>query len=91
MIPYQTKAILLGGSSSDELLKKTRRLQYFAAAIDLILNCRNSPVSKENPNAPAEILHRFYGLTQEKYLFCVQIKEIKSTGKKFLMSIFPPA
>lgn len=66
------------------------RLEYFAAAIDLIKNSRNSPISKENPNNREEILHRFAGLTREKELFFVQVKENKRTGKKFLMSAFSP-
>lgn len=69
---------------------RTKRLKFFAAAIDLIEHNRYEPVSKENPNERGELLHRFYGLTKEKKLFCVQIKEDKKTGAKFLMSIFPP-
>lgn len=69
---------------------RTKRLKYFLAAIELIEYCRHEPVSKENPNARGEIFHRFYGLTKEKHLFCVQIKEMKQTGSKYLMSIFPP-
>lgn len=69
---------------------RVNRLKYFAAAIDLIRNSRNHPVSKENPNNPSEILHRFAGLTKGKELFFVQIKEVKRTGKKYLMSVFGP-
>ena len=69
---------------------KTKRLRYFSAAVDLIQNCRNHPISKENPNEHDELLHRFYGLTVEKFLFCVQIKEEKRSGAKYFMSVFPP-
>jgi len=51
-----------------------KRLKYFAAAVDLIKNSKNHPVSKENPNKRTEIVHRFAGLTKEKELFFVQIK-----------------
>lgn len=69
---------------------RTKRLKYFSAAIELIEHGRHEPISKENPNGSGEILHRFYGLTRESQLFCVQIKETKRTGAKYLMSIFPP-
>jgi hypothetical protein len=59
---------------------RTKRLKYFLAAIELIKCGRHEPLSKENPNISGEILHRFYGLTRENKLFCVQIKEIKRTG-----------
>ena len=69
--------------------ERTKRLQYFACAIDLIKNSRNQPTSKENPNKSGEILHRFAGLTKQKELFFVQIKENKKSGNKYLMSVFP--
>ncbi|KKQ98093.1 MAG: hypothetical protein UT23_C0005G0016 [Candidatus Woesebacteria bacterium GW2011_GWA1_39_12] len=68
---------------------RIERLKYFEATLDLIKNSKNAPESKDNPNNIDEILHRFAGLTKEKELFMVQIKENKRTGKKFLMSIFP--
>ena len=46
-------------------------------------------MSKENPNRRSEIVHRFAGITAEKDLFFVQIKEEKRTGQKWLMSVFP--
>lgn len=49
---------------------RTARLKYFHAALDLIKNTHHHPISKENPNRREEILHRFYGLTREKFLFC---------------------
>lgn len=66
-----------------------RRLKYFGCAIELIQESRFAPKSKENPNNPSEILHRFYGSTAEKDAFYVQIKEDKRTGQKFLISTFP--
>jgi len=69
--------------------ERVRRLKYFGCALGLIKNSRNDPISFENPCRHAEILHRFAGLSKEKELFYVQIKENKKTNKKYLMSIFP--
>ncbi len=66
-----------------------RRLKYFAAALELIQRSKFDPSSKENPNKPNEILHRFAGSTAEKELFYVQIKEDKQTGQKYFISVFP--
>ncbi|KKQ80600.1 MAG: hypothetical protein UT02_C0005G0011 [Parcubacteria group bacterium GW2011_GWC2_38_7] len=68
---------------------RVRRMKYFACAIDLIKNSKINPASKENPNKKNELLHRFYGITNDKDLFCVQIKEDKKKGQKFLLSVFP--
>jgi len=56
----------------------------------LIKNIRLEPTSKQNPNKPKEILHRFAGLTKDKEIFYVQIKEDKNTDKKYFMSVFSP-
>ncbi len=72
---------------------KTRRVKYFACAIELIEKSHFAPISKKNPNNFSETLHRFYGVTADNELFCVQIKEDIKGGKiksqKFLMSTFP--
>ncbi len=68
---------------------KTRRLKFFACGLELIQNSKYEPTSKENPNKPSEILHRFIGITRNKEIFKVQIKEDKQSGEKFLISIFP--
>ena len=70
--------------------QRFKRLKYFKAAIDLIKNSRNKPISKLNPNNKNEVLHRFAGLTKNKELFYVQIKEETKKGKKYFMSCFPP-
>jgi CRISPR/Cas system-associated endoribonuclease Cas2 len=57
--------------------------------LDLIQNSKFEPTSKENPNKRSEILHRFAGITSEKDLFFVQIKENKQSGTKWFMSVFP--
>lgn len=69
---------------------RNRRLKYYPCAIDLIRNSRLEPISKQNPNKPTEILHRFAGLTKGKEVFYVQIKEDKKTNKKYFISVFPP-
>jgi hypothetical protein len=68
---------------------RARRIKYFSAGIDLIQNSRFEPVSKENVDRRSEILHRFTGVTREKEIFFVQIKENKNNDQKFLISIFP--
>jgi hypothetical protein len=55
---------------------RIRRLKYFPAAIDLIQNSKFEPKSKENPNKPGEILHRFSGITKSNHLFHVQVKDL---------------
>ncbi len=68
--------------------ERIKRLKYFEAALDLIRNSKNHPFSRQNPNKESEIFHRFEGLTKDKELFCVQIKEDKQNGKKYFMSCF---
>ena len=68
---------------------RTRRLQFFETAIELIEKSRCLPRSVENPNKRSEWLHRFAGITPHKELFYVQIKEDKISGKKYLISFFP--
>lgn len=66
-----------------------RRMKYLPCAIELVRNSRFHPTSMQNPNKPAETLHRFSGITKSNKRFMVQIKEFKQTGRKELMSIFP--
>ena len=68
--------------------ERTKRLNLFPCAIDLIKYSSQEPTSKENPQKRHEILHRFSGITTEKKLFQVQIKENKKTGQKWFMSTF---
>lgn len=68
---------------------KTRRVKYFPCAIELLQNTKFDPASKENPNEKTEILHRFTGITSEKEIFFVQVKEDKKTAQKYLVSVFP--
>ena len=68
---------------------RMRRMKFFNCAIELIEHSKFEPTSKENPNKPTEILHRFAGITKNNDLFFVQIKEEKRTGEKWLLSVFP--
>lgn len=68
---------------------RIRRMRYFGCAIELIENSRCLPISKQNPNKSVEMLHRFFGMTSEGEVFCVQIKENKKNKQKALISIFP--
>lgn len=69
--------------------ERLRRLRYFAAALEVIRSSRNQPESRQNPAKKIEILHRFSGLTKDKELFYVQVKERKPKGTKQLVSVFP--
>ncbi|MGB2787403.1 MAG: hypothetical protein WBB94_03405 [Candidatus Saccharimonadaceae bacterium] len=68
---------------------RKRRLKYYAAAIDLLNNSRIEPTRKPNPNGKQEIVYRFYGVTKDSELFCVQVKQ-DSKGNKYFMSVFSP-
>jgi hypothetical protein len=68
---------------------RTRRTKYFECGLELIQNSRVKPTSKENPNKKSETLHRFLGMTPDKKLFAVQIKENVQNKNKWLISIFP--
>jgi len=68
---------------------RMRRMKYFACGLELIVKSRFEPISKENPNRPIEILHRFYGLTPTNKRFSVQIKEDKRTAERHLISVYP--
>jgi len=69
--------------------ERVKRLRYFKASVEVIKESRNHPVSIDNPHKKGEILHRFVGLTKDKELFYVQIKENKRIGQKYFMSCFP--
>lgn len=68
---------------------KVRRVKYFPCAIELIKNTHFNPIVKDNPNKKSEILHRFIGITSDKEVFLVQIKENKNNNEKYLISVFP--
>jgi hypothetical protein len=70
------------------LRDQTRRLKFFACALDLIRNCQEKPKTKKNPNNPSQILHRFTGVTHKGLRFAIQIREERN-GQKSLVSFFP--
>jgi len=69
--------------------ERMRRLKYFAAACELIRSSKVGPVEKTESFEKRETLYRFTGLTAEKELFYVQIKEDKRK-RKYFMSCFGP-
>lgn len=69
--------------------EKVRRVKFYACALELIRNSKLDPESKQNVDKKSEILHRFTGITSEKEIFFVQIKENKTNNQKYLISIFP--
>ena len=70
---------------------RLERLKYFYAAVELVQKSKNKPLIKINPNKPKEFFYRFAGLTKERELFFVQIKENSKTKCKYFMSCFPPS
>lgn len=68
--------------------QRFERLQLFTVSMEVIKSSRNAPLSQDNPTNRNEILHRFAGLTKDKKLFYVQIKEDKRRGHKYFMSAF---
>lgn len=69
--------------------ERKRRLVYLPCALELIQGNKNAPVSMVNPAKKSELLHRFMGITKEKEVFYVQIKENVNTDRKEFMSVFP--
>lgn len=68
---------------------RKRRIRYYPCAIELIRHSHINSISTDNPNNPSEILHKFSGITPDKNIFYVQIRENKRNNQKHLMSIFP--
>lgn len=68
---------------------RVRRMKFFGCAVELIQNSHFKPKTTADPNKTMEMLHRFYGLTADNELFCVQIKENIKKKQKFLISVFP--
>lgn len=68
---------------------RLRRMRLLSCAIELIKKSRLEPISYSNPNKPSEILYRFSGINPSNELFIVQVKENKTTKKKWFISVFP--
>ncbi|MBI5754090.1 hypothetical protein HZA40_03040 [Candidatus Peregrinibacteria bacterium] len=75
--------------SKENRADRTRRMKFLPCSIELIRKSHVQPISKDNPNKNGELLHRFAGLSIEKELFFVQVKEDKKSGKKWFISCFP--
>jgi hypothetical protein len=69
--------------------ERMRRLRFFKAAVELIKYSKAKPFIKTNPNKPGEKFYKFAGLTAEKEIFFIQVKEDKK-GRKYFMSCFGP-
>ena len=69
--------------------ERRRRLQLLPCAIELIQKSRNEPESITNTSKITELFHRFTGVTKNKEIFFVQIKENRRTDRKEFMSVFP--
>lgn len=74
---------------SKNIQDRFRRLRFYNAAIELIINSSCKPESKQDPNDGGVILHRFTGRVVSGEWFCVQIKEGIRTGSKHFISVFP--
>jgi hypothetical protein len=68
---------------------RTRRLNYYGCALDLVKNSSIDPVSKLNPKKSSETLHRFFGKTKSGDIFCVQVVENIKNKNRYLISVFP--
>ena len=68
---------------------RVRRLKYYECALDVIKNSKLEPIIEKNQYKSQEMLYRFGGMTKDKELFIVQIKENTKNDQKFFMSVFP--
>ncbi|HUD07273.1 MAG TPA: hypothetical protein VMR34_05280 [Candidatus Saccharimonadales bacterium] len=66
-----------------------RRAKLFVCAIDLIRHNTLDPDTIYTYTNMNVSLHRFYGQTKDGFMFCVQIRENKQSGRKDFMSAFP--
>lgn len=67
---------------------RTKRLELFNAAIDLLRNTHEAPETIFKKDDLSVLLHRFYGVSRDGVQFCVQVKQEKRTGRKDFMSVF---
>ena len=70
------------------LKERTKRLQLYNAAIDLLRNTRCEPETLFSKDDMSNLTHRFYGVTKEGVEYCVQVKQNKRSGRKDLISVF---
>jgi hypothetical protein len=67
---------------------RIRRIVFFTAAIDLLMNTRYSPNIEPSKKNKSEIWYTFYGETKSGEKFAVHLKK-NQRGNKYLMSVFP--
>lgn len=75
--------------TKQNLNDKTRRLKFFACAIELIQKTKCKPDIRMVPGDKKILLYRFAGSTPNNDLFFVQIKEDLKSKKKYFISVFP--
>lgn len=69
--------------------EQLRRVRLYKAAIDLVRNTVQNPITIQDSTQADIMLHRFYGVTRDGVNFCVQVKQNQRSGRKDLMSAFP--
>ena len=57
-------------------LIRTLRLKYLTAGFELVEKSRIPPSSRDNPNNENEILHRFEGITRDKFQFFSDLESL---------------
>ena len=68
---------------------RARRLKYFPCALELLHVSKHPPVTFVNADLPGVIHHRFIGITRDHTRFAVIVRQDRSSGKKYLLSLFP--
>ena len=68
---------------------RTRRLRYFVCALELLNMSKIPPKTFVNAEVPGVIYHEFIGLARDKTRFSVIVKQDRSSGNKYLLSLFP--
>lgn len=67
---------------------RMRRLKYFPCALELLRSSTIAPITSFKTQTPGFLYHEFTGNCGE-FRFTVVIKQDRSSGKKYLLSIFP--
>jgi len=68
---------------------QTRRLRYYACAIDLIAHSKCHPEIMKNPRDQSETFYRFTGTARDGKRFRVQVKESANKKGRYFISVFP--
>jgi hypothetical protein len=71
------------------LSDRARRLRYLPCALELLQESRQEPTTFVDAGEPETIRHQFTGTAGDGSPFAVIIKQERSSGKKYLLSLFP--